>query len=175
MTIFALAMASTVLIGCGTGARSAADAGNVSKAVSAGPPLVSAPTSIGLHEPTGLFALRLRRATARPELRFVFGVGGDEVPVIGDWDGDGFDSVGVYRPNESTFHLRFVPGEGEADLRVAFGEPKLAPLPLVGDWDGDGVDSPGLYSPADSSFHLTSGLASRPAEHTFFFGPAEPN
>ena len=33
-----------------------------------------------------------------------FGQAGD-IPIIGDWDGDGYDGPGIYRPSTATFHL----------------------------------------------------------------------
>lgn len=36
-------------------------------------------------------------------------MGGDSanVPVVGDWNGDGKTKVGVYRPSEGTFYLDY--------------------------------------------------------------------
>ncbi len=28
-----------------------------------------------------------------------------DVPLIGDWNGNGFDEIGVYRPSTRTFHF----------------------------------------------------------------------
>jgi hypothetical protein len=60
-----------------------------------------------------------------------YGVPTDRL-VIGDWDGDGTDTVGVFRPSETTVYLRNTNTTGPADLAYFFGE---APWqPLAGFW-----------------------------------------
>jgi lysyl endopeptidase len=60
----------------------------------------------------------------------IYGVPGD-APLVGDWDGDGIDTVGIYRNNE--FYLRNNNTAGPADVSLIYGVPGDAPL--VGDWD----------------------------------------
>ncbi|MEM7583849.1 MAG: chitobiase/beta-hexosaminidase C-terminal domain-containing protein [Acidobacteriota bacterium] len=75
------------------------------------------------------------------------GIVGD-VPITGDWNGDGHDELGVYRPSTRQFLMDrngdcawdFGPGGDQAC--VFFG---LEGTPLVGDWNGDGDDDVGLY------------------------------
>ncbi|MCC6745080.1 MAG: hypothetical protein IT175_14560, partial [Acidobacteria bacterium] len=43
------------------------------------------------------------------------------VPIRGDWDGDGADSIGLYDPATSTFYLKNTNSPGSADLAFAFG------------------------------------------------------
>jgi uncharacterized protein with PhoU and TrkA domain len=73
---------------------------------------------------------------------FEYGGRGD-VPVAGDWNGDGVDTIGVFRDGQ---WLMDSDGDGhltEQDRTIEFGQP--GDIPLVGDWDGDGVDQVGLY------------------------------
>lgn len=56
-----------------------------------------------------------------------------DLPVAGDWDGDGDESAAVYR--DGTFHLD-TDGDGSGDASVRFGRP--GDVPLAGDMDGDG-------------------------------------
>jgi lysyl endopeptidase len=51
---------------------------------------------------------------------------------VGDWNGDGIDTVGIYRNN--AFYLRNTNTAGNADVSLLFGVPGDAPL--VGDWNG---------------------------------------
>ena len=52
--------------------------------------------------------------------------------VIGDWDGDGTDTLGVFRPSETTVYLRNTNTTGPAEMIYVFGE---APWqPLAGFW-----------------------------------------
>ncbi len=88
-----------------------------------------------------------RTASGRPRADvidhvFHYGTPGD-VPVAGDWNGDGIRSIGIYRDGRWTLDLD---GDGrftEADGNYAFGQP--GDLPVVGDFNGDGVDEIGVY------------------------------
>ena len=53
-------------------------------------------------------------------------------PVAGDWDGNGTDTVGIYR--NGWFYLRNSNTNGIADLIFALGV--QGDEPIVGDWDG---------------------------------------
>jgi len=72
-------------------------------------------------------------------------------PVVGDWDGDGTDDVGIY--HTGLFYLDTT-GNGVWD-KVSGGDTcrdfgvnaiRNTATPIVGDWDGDGVDDLGLYN-----------------------------
>ncbi len=82
------------------------------------------------------------------------GIAGD-VPLIGDWNGDGDDDVGVYRPASRLFLLDFDESGGwtpATDRAYQFGV--AGDVPLVGDWNGDGDDDIGAYRPAGRLFLL---------------------
>lgn len=98
-------------------------------------------TTLGVFRPTnGLVYQRNSPTTGFAENEFIYGIQND-VPVAGDWDGDGKDSPGIYR--NGVFYLRNSNSTGAADLTVAFGSP--GDTPIVGDWDGDGVDTVGTF------------------------------
>jgi hypothetical protein len=62
----------------------------------------------------------------------IFGNASDQ-PVVGDWDGDGYDSVGVYRPTNGYFYLtNQLTGAPFADYAFPFGDPGV--LPFAGAW-----------------------------------------
>jgi hypothetical protein len=94
----------------------------------------------------GEFYLKQRLMTGLPELMERYGQTGD-LPVAGDWEGDGIDSLGVFR--QGVFYLRPArlaepkAGPHAEEIVVEFGE--AGDLPVVGDWDGDGVDTIGVY------------------------------
>jgi hypothetical protein len=74
---------------------------------------------------------------------FSFGQNGD-TPIVGDWDGNGIDGVGVFRGGNSTFFLSngF---QGTVDIKpFIFGS--LGSKPLAGDWNGDGIATIGVFN-----------------------------
>lgn len=129
---------------------------------------------IGLHDPvTTDFHLKGRAAGGSADSLFKLGTpvtASRLVPLIGDWNGDGIDSAGIYDPAVSEFHLQNRVGY-DGDVVFRFGRPNSAWIPLVGDWDGDGVDTIGLYDPKSSTFHLKNSFTGGDAEVWLQFGP----
>ena len=93
---------------------------------------------------------------------FAFGASGD-LPLVGDWNGDGSDDVGVYDPETTTFLLRDSVGN---QTSVAFGNP--GSWPVAGDWDGDGVETPGVVR--NGTWYLRNSNTSGVANVTFGYG-----
>lgn len=60
------------------------------------------PQTIGIQR-GDIFPLRRSNTGGPADLQFTYGISGD-IPVVGDWDGDGVDTVGIFR--EGAFHLR---------------------------------------------------------------------
>jgi hypothetical protein len=99
------------------------------------------------------FQLRNANTTGPADLVVALGEPGD-LPVVGDWDGDGVTDVGVFRPNASQFLLRL--GSG---LVVTIAGGNVGDLPVAGDWDGDGFDTVGVLTDGGrvgQSFFLTN-------------------
>ncbi len=57
--------------------------------------------------------------------------------MVGDWNGDGKDSIGLYNPTSSVFYLRNTNEGGYANMTFAYGAPNSGLKPVVGDWMGD--------------------------------------
>ncbi len=101
--------------------------------------------------------------------RFLFGPSGENlVPLMGDWDGDGWDSPGLYCQTTGTFYLRNECVDGSADHVFSFGPPGL--LPVTGDWDSDGRDGVGIFDKRTGYWALTNRLEPGKADTEFQFG-----
>jgi hypothetical protein len=84
---------------------------------------------------------------AGSDQKLQFGKGND-IPVAGDWNGDGITEVGVFR-NADGFGWWYLDSNGNAawdagiDQKLQFGIGTDVPVP--GDWNGDGVTDLGVY------------------------------
>jgi glucose/arabinose dehydrogenase len=112
--------------------------------------------TLGLYRSSSsTFYLRNTNSVGLPDISVAFGDGpGGDVPIVGDWDGNGTVTIGVYRPSTSTFYLKNSNTAGLPDITVAFGDGPGGDIPLVGDWDGNGTDTIGVYRPGSSTFYL---------------------
>lgn len=84
----------------------------------------------------------------------VWGSTGD-IPVRGDWNGDGIDDLGVYSGGAWFLDLN---GDGSFDPATevrGWGEAGWRPAP--GDWNGDGVTDLGVVSPDSTWFRDLNG------------------
>jgi hypothetical protein len=121
-------------------------------------------TTVGAFRPANGFTyLRNSNTGGFADREFFYGTAGD-IPVAGDWDGDGRDSIGIYR--NGTFFLRNSNNTGFADLQFVFGQP--GDVPVAGDWDGDGVDTIGVFR--GGRFFLRNSNSSGVPDLDFFFG-----
>lgn len=98
---------------------------------------------------------------------FWFGVPGD-IPFLGDWDGDGDKTPGLYRPSTGYAYVRNTNDTGMADVEWYIGIP--GDRPMVGDWDGDGADSFGVYRSSEAMVYLRNGLSTGFADIEFMYG-----
>jgi len=88
--------------------------------------------TIGVYRPSeSVFYLRNNNTAGRGDITVSFGTK-DDIPVVGDWDGNGTVTIGVYRPLDSTFYLRNTNSPGHADYYVQFG--MAGDIPVVGKW-----------------------------------------
>jgi hypothetical protein len=86
---------------------------------------------------------------------FQYGAGGlGWQPIVGDWNNDGIDTIGIYIPDTGAVYLRNSNSAGNADVAFAYGPGGLGWQPVVGDWDNNGTDTIGIYDPAGAVFYL---------------------
>jgi len=115
----------------------------------------------------GYMYLKNRLISDFADQDFFYGTAGD-VPIAGDWDGNGTVTCGVYRPVNQTFFLRNTNTAGNADLAVVITGAQATDRPVVGRWvAGSLVTGVGLYRPGNGQFLLKNANVSGPADATF--------
>lgn len=74
---------------------------------------------------------------------FPFGGVSGDIPVWGDWNGDGTTKAGVYRPALGEWLLDFTGDHSYS--RIYFFGGIAGDLPVVGDWNGSGTSKIGIF------------------------------
>ncbi|MEM7456719.1 MAG: SdrD B-like domain-containing protein, partial [Planctomycetota bacterium] len=101
----------------------------------------------------------------------VFGTGErEDVPVTGDWNGNGIRSIGIF--NGGTWKLD-VNGDGEfdhTDVTANFG--RAGDIPLIGDFNGDGVEEIAVYRSGTWLIDTNGNLEFDATDRTFKLGGA---
>jgi hypothetical protein len=120
----------------------------------------------------GYVYLRNSNTQGVADVRFFFGNPGD-LPLAGDFNGNGCDTVSIWRPSEA--HVFVINelgtddgGLGSAEYDYFFGNP--GDKPFVGDFDGDGIDTIGLHRESTGFVYFRNSHSSGPADQEFFFG-----
>ena len=98
---------------------------------------------------------------------YYFGNPGDK-PFVGDFDGDGTDTVGLHRESTGLVYFRNTNTQGIAEFEFYFGNP--GDRLIAGDWNDDGMDSPGLFRPSDATVYLRHTNTQGNADTSFGFG-----
>jgi SpoIID/LytB domain protein len=160
------------------------DAGNLVTFVPGGSPVGAKSRAVRIEPVTGGFRVSDAATCAGPwtvrsgtvagtELRvrsavigstsFSFGTAGD-LPITGDWNGDGTDTVGVWRSGK--VYLRNTKGGGPAEVSFTYGQ--AGDVPIVGDWNGDGTDTIGVRR--GRNFYLRNSNTSGPGQIAVAYG-----
>ncbi len=98
---------------------------------------------------------------------YYFGNPGDK-PFVGDFNGDGIDTVGLHRESTGLVYFRNSNTQGVAEFEFYFGDP--GDRLVAGDWSHDGIDTPGLYRPTDRTFYLRYTNTQGNADDQFLWG-----
>ena len=127
--------------------------------------------TVGLVDPTqGMW--HLYDSTGNETASFFYGNPGD-YPFMGDWDGDGIETPGLYRQTDGYVYLRNTNTVGIADIKFYFGNP--GDVPIAGDFNSDGFDTVSIYRPSNQTFYIINKLGANDgglgaADFSYVFG-----
>jgi hypothetical protein len=117
-------------------------------------------TEIGVFRPsTGQWFLLTTAPTKLPgcavsPCAYTFGTSVD-LPVVGDWTGEGKTKIGVFRPGTGEWLLDFSgDGDGKSCAGQCLSLGAEGDVPVVGDWDGAGADKIGVFRPSTGEWFL---------------------
>ena len=79
-----------------------------------------------------------------------WGLPGD-IPVPGDYDGDGTSDLAVFRPSDNTWYVKNQDGNITA---TPWGEFHKGDIPVPGDYDGDGKTDLAVYRSSDQTWWI---------------------
>ncbi len=86
--------------------------------------------------------------------------------MVGDWDGDGIDEIGLHRESTGLFYWRNTLDTGIADGTIFFGDP--GDRFVSGDWGiVDGIETPTVFRPSDTTFYFRHTLTQGNADSQF--------
>ena len=95
--------------------------------------------------------------------------------MAGDWDGDGFDTIGVYRPSTKMLLLTNSLTDPQIDVEFYYEGAADGDKIVTGDWDGDGVDTVGVFRPDVGEFYLRDTFTQDYANITIDWGSSYMN
>ncbi|MGH8950713.1 MAG: putative Ig domain-containing protein [Acidimicrobiia bacterium] len=104
------------------------------------------------------------------DFNYIFGNPGDK-PFVGDFDGDGVDTVGLHRESTGFVYFRNSHTQGIANAEFFFGDP--GDRLVAGDWGVlDNIETPAIFRPSDTTFYFRHTNTQGIADETVAFGQA---
>ena len=104
------------------------------------------------------------------DFSFIFGNPEDK-PFVGDFNGDGIDTIGLHRESTGIVYFRQTNTSGVADAQFFYGNPD--DRFVAGDWViVDGIDTPGVFRPSNATFFLRNSNTQGVGNVSFPFGDA---
>jgi len=102
------------------------------------------------------------------EFAYYFGNPGDK-PFVGDFNGDGTETVGLHRESTGLVYFRNTHTQGVADSQFIFGDP--GDRLIAGDWGiVNGVDTPAVFRPSATTFYFRHTNTQGNADSQFTWG-----
>jgi hypothetical protein len=119
------------------------------------------PDTIGVYS-NGMFSLRNSNSAGAADITASFGGDPSDLPVAGDWNGDGVDTIGIYRGATGVYFLSDSNTTPTATYSLVFGNP--GGTPFAGKWTADMThDGVGVYRNSNGILYqkkqLTTGFS----------------
>jgi len=131
-------------------------------------PVPPRPDTIGIYK-AGAWYLRNTNNSGAPDLTPVFGGDVSDLPVAGDWNGDGVDTIGVYRSSSGFYFLSDSNTTPAVNYTVLFGNP--GDTPFAGKWTADMThDGLGVYRNSNGILYQKKDLTTGFSDYFAIFG-----
>ena len=131
--------------------------------------------TIGIFR-AGTFYLRLHNTQGAADLTIAFNPPGQNLPIVGDWTGSSFDTIGVYNQANGQFTLCTVNltsscTSGANQIAFTLGNPN--DTPLAGHWLNGAIHAgAGVYRPSNGILYMKNALSTGFADFSDVLGIA---
>lgn len=130
--------------------------------------------SIGIFRPsTNAFYLRLHNSTGVADYTITFNPASKPYPVVGDWTGSGYDTVGILDQANGLFTLCIVNTTTSCANPANWRQLVLGNAndqPLAGRWSGAASAGVGVFRPSNGLIYLKKVLSTGYADDTMVLG-----
>src|SRR5229473_4462420 len=75
-----------------------------------------------------------------------------DIPITGDYDGDGKPDMAIFRPSDGTWFILLSSTNYTTSIAKAWGT--SGDIPLSGDFDGDGKTDLAIYRPSTGMWYV---------------------
>jgi hypothetical protein len=132
------------------------------------PAPVVPPDTVGVYQ-NGTWSLRFSNSAGAADITATFGGASADLPIVGDWNGDAIDTVGVYRNNEGRFILSNSNLSPAVSHNFIFGSP--GDTPIAGKWvNPTGSDGVGVFRPTNGILYQKAALSTGFSDYFAIFG-----
>ncbi len=126
------------------------------------------PDTIGVYK-NGVFSLRNSNSAGSVDISALFGGDASDLPVAGDWDGDGVDTIGVYRGTTGVYFLSDSNTAPTVSYTLVFGNP--GDTPFAGKWTAGAThDGVGVYRNSNGILYQKDNLTTGFSDYFAIFG-----
>lgn len=123
---------------------------------------------IGVYK-NGFFYLRNTNTSGNADNTILYGGAASHLPVVGDWNGDAIDTIGIYDTSTGVFQLRDSNSGGAPNYVFTFGN--AGDTPLAGRWDSTMLhDGVGVYRNSNGILYLRRNLDTGFSDYFMIFG-----